>query len=79
MSNLIIAQELKALERKWPNNLMLFAASGKLLLVDSITGRVVSHLGGISCDGGDPNMIEIRGEEYIEHFYADFIRREKLR
>jgi len=79
LSNLIIAQELKALERKWPRNLMLFSASGTLLLVDSITGRVISRLGGISCDGGDPNIIEIRGEEYMEHFYADFIRREKLR
>lgn len=79
MSDLIIAQELKALERKWPRNLMLFAASGTLLLVDSITGRVISRLGKIPCDGGDPNIIEIRGKEYIEHFYADFIRREKLR
>ena len=79
MTTASIAQELKALERKWPRNLMLFASSGTLLLVDSITGRVISRLGKIPCDGGDPTMIEIRGEEYIEHFYADFIKREKLR
>lgn len=71
MSDAIIAQALKALESKWPRNLMLFAASGTLLLVDSTTARVVARFGGIFCDGGDPHIIEIRGDEYIEHFYSD--------
>lgn len=71
MSDAIIAKGLKALERKWPSNLMLFASSGTLLLVDSSTARVISRFGGISCDGGDPTVIEIMGDEYIEHFYSD--------
>ena len=69
---MIIALELKALERKWPRNLMLFAAAGTLLLVDSTTGRVISRLNGISCDGGDPDIIQIGGgDEYIKHLCTD--------
>ena len=47
-------QRLRVLEQSFPDDLMLFAASGTLMLVDDKYTIIETFI--ICCDGGDPDI-----------------------
>ncbi len=62
-----VQKSLEILAQKWPDNLILFAANGTLLLVESGTGKVVGRYEEIKCDGGDPDFSYREDSMYIKH------------
>jgi len=59
-----IISQLKAIEKCWPNNLMLFSWSGSLILVDTDTQEIIEDFN-IDSDGGDPDSYEENGKTYL--------------
>ena len=59
-----IISRLKAIEKRWPDNLMLFSWSGSLILVDSDTQEILENFN-IASDGGDPDSYEENGKIYL--------------
>ena len=62
-----IVRRLTAIGERWPDNLMLFANSTSLLLVDIETLEVKGEVCNINCDGGDTTSFEDDdGKEYLD-------------
>jgi len=58
-------RRLKALEKDFPDDLILFAAAGSLCLVDRDTHKVIRWFHAIHCDGGDPGTRVKEDGEYL--------------
>lgn len=61
-----IIELIRKAEEMWPDNLMLFANNGSLLLVETSTNLIITEFPSISCDGGDAGTYyDDNGNEYL--------------
>lgn len=59
-----IVRRLDAMDKRWPDGLMLFACNGSLALIKQSTGEVIEWFD-ILCDGGAPDTYTIDDKDFI--------------
>jgi len=70
LSRTQVIKRLNDLAEAWPDDLMLFAYNG-LLIVDPRNGEVLDDVS-IPCDGGDPGFCYQGDKEFVQRFYEDW-------
>lgn len=61
----LIITLLEKVARNWPDEYHIQANGGNFLLVNTNTLEIIKYFE-IPCDGGDANIVERNGKEYLD-------------
>lgn len=66
MKPAMIIKQLEKLSENWNDHIGIFGNNGAMQVIDTRTHEILADIDGITCDGGDCNIIIRDGKEYLD-------------